>query len=326
MHYLVMKFKKLILILVFFSSKSLFVFSETSTDDVRPICNSIKAEQIDANKIKITWKTSESFAARKIVVLRAEKPIINQGMLISENILQELSVDSNEYEDNVEDAGTYYYAVVARTQSGSLYNILIPSVNATVSPVSPVKNFTKKIYKDMQEQKKSEPEEDSFSTMSVLPEEKTYTEGQMRELPLPYLDLIDDLYKKPSITNQAVLQAGKELSKDYQDSKKQVLLPYIFEEDLISNPVGDGYYLFDILKNYFIEEKYQESVHELKKFLSIYRDPAVTRRAAFYLGEAQYYCRRYRQAIALFLYVEDDLPILARKWIDSSLDFYKIDK
>ncbi|WP_191013632.1 tetratricopeptide repeat protein [Treponema zioleckii] len=278
------------------------------------------------NKVKLTWSTSETFSARKIVVMRAEKPIINQGMLISANILQELSTDTKEYEDNIQDSGTYYYAVVARTQAGTLYNILIPSVNATVTPVVLSKDFTKQIYKDMQEQKKTEPEPDSISTMTVLPEEKIYSEGQMRELPLPYLDLIDDLYKKPSITNPEVIQAGKELSMEYQNSKKKVLLPYIFEEDLISNPEGDGYYLFKILKTHFITEDYQTSVHELKKFLSIYREPDITRRAAFYLGEAQYYCRRYRQAIAMFLFVEDDLPVLARKWIDSSLDFYKLDK
>ncbi len=321
-----MKFKKFLLILLFFSLNIFLTFSQNTTNDVRPICNSIKAEQVDANKVKLTWSTSETFSARKIVVMRAEKPIINQGMLISANILQELSTDTKEYEDNIQDSGTYYYAVVARTQAGTLYNILIPSVNATVTPVVLSKDFTKQIYKDMQEQKKTEPEPDSISTMTVLPEEKIYSEGQMRELPLPYLDLIDDLYKKPSITNPEVIQAGKELSMEYQNSKKKVLLPYIFEEDLISNPEGDGYYLFKILKTHFITEDYQTSVHELKKFLSIYREPDITRRAAFYLGEAQYYCRRYRQAIAMFLFVEDDLPVLARKWIDSSLDFYKLDK
>ena len=100
--------------------------------------------------------------------------------------------------------------------------------------------------------------------------------------------------------------------------------PYVFEEDMVLSPEGDDFFLFESLKNYFIKKDYKGSVKDLKKFLSITRDSRVTVRAVFYLAQSQYFCRNYRKALELFLFLEDDLPELSKKWIDSTLDFYQI--
>ena len=118
--------------------------------------------------------------------------------------------------------------------------------------------------------------------------------------------------------------AAKELSGKYSVKRPKLLDPFIFEEDMIVTPRGDDFFLFESLKNYFIQKDYKGSVKDLCKFLSITREPQVMTRAVFYLAESQYFCRNYRKALELFLFVEDEFPELSKKWIDSTLDFYRI--
>ena len=73
------------------------------------------------------------------------------------------------------------------------------------------------------------------------------------------------------------------------ETMHKMLSPYVFEEDLISPDGGDDYLLFDVLKTTFIKRKYADAVNA-------------------------------------FLYAADAYPSLAKKWIDSSLDFMQLPK
>ncbi|MBQ0052245.1 MAG: hypothetical protein KBT11_09335 [Treponema sp.] len=146
----------------------------------------------------------------------------------------------------------------------------------------------------------------------------------MRNLPLPYLDLIEDIDRKPTFLKPKAMLASRDLAGKYYNAKAELREPYIFEDDLYCAPEGDDYYLFQSLKTYFIKKDYANSVKDLKQFLSVTREPYTTTRAVFYLAESQYYCRNYRAALLLFLFSEDELPELSKKWIDSTLDLYQI--
>ena len=131
--------------------------------------------------------------------------------------------------------------------------------------------------------------------------------------------------KKPSKLSAEVVNAGKSLA-GKTSIQKEKLEPYYFDEDITSPSGGDDYYLFEILKNSFVKKNYEASIIELKKFLSVNRSEETTNRAAFYLAQSQYFTGNYRSALTMFLFTQDTWPILCKKWINSTLDFYTIPK
>ena len=92
----------------------------------------------------------------------------------------------------------------------------------------------------------------------------------------------------------------------------------------MSSASGDNYFLFEILKDHFIKKDYKKSEEKLLSFLAVNRPRQIADRATFYLGEARYFSGDYKGAIESFLQVGETRSALARKWIDSSLDLYKI--
>ena len=123
--------------------------------------------------------------------------------------------------------------------------------------------------------------------------------------------------------SRSVREQGRLLT-DSAQSAHSPLSPYVFEEDLISPDGGDDYLLFDVLKTTFIKRKYKDAQTELLRLLATNRSETVTSRSRFYLGESYYFRGNYAEAINAFLYVIDDYPALAKKWIDSSLDFMQL--
>ena len=279
-------------------------FTHAQKITTRPVCTSISAQKTAVNKIQICWDIPSEFNAASIAVFRSTSQIQQKSTITAEKPVAELPAHTTNYTDTLRHFGDYYYAVIARDKNGDLYNILLPTVNATVKPVSLI------------------PPDDYFES-APEPEEQ-YAPGFLRELPLPYLDLISDLDIKATPMTAKANLAAKELSGKYSVKRPKLLDPFIFEEDMIVTPRGDDFFLFESLKNYFIQKDYKGSVKDLCKFLSITREPQVMTRAVFYLAESQYFCRNYRKALELFLFVEDEFPELSKKWIDSTLDFYRI--
>lgn len=267
----------------------------------RQICTSIQAEKTALNRITLKWNTPEQFSAASVAIFRSASPIV-QSTISAEKPVAEVPARTTTYTDELKKYGSYYYAVIARDKNGTLVADIFPTVNTTAKAVSLA------------------PPEQQPET----PEEELYSPGFLRNLPLPFLAVIDDLGVKPTPMSTAALEAGRTLAQNYAEKSPKLLAPYIFEEDLVCKADGDDYYLFQSLKTYFIQNDYAGSAADLRKLLSVSRTPEVTTRAVFYLAESQYYCRRYREALSLFLFLEDELPELSRKWIDSTLDFYAV--
>ena len=294
-------FPRLIFLALFFAQA---VFSYSQKITTRPVCTAIEAKKIGINKIQLTWNIPEGFSAASIAIFRSTSQIQLSSTISAEKPVAEVSSHTNTYTDNLKHFGDYYYALIARDKDGTLFNALFPSVNTTVKPVSLI------------------PPDDYFE-IAEEPDEQ-YVPGFLRELPLPYLDLISDLDIPPTKMSAKAKKAGSTLAGKYAVKKPTPLSPYVFEQDMILSPEGDDFFLFESLKTYFIKKDYKGSVKDLIKFLQITREPSVTTRAVFYLAQSQYYCKNYRKALELFLFVEDELPELSKKWIDSTLDFYKI--
>ena len=267
----------------------------------------ISATAVATDKIKVTWKLPKDFNAASLLVFKSTEPFSSRANSNS-LLIAELSPKTMQYFDTVTDFSQYYYAVLAKLSDGSVYKVFLPSINTTVKPVA--------VERPAKEQTKSEEQ--------VLAESpKFYTEGTKRELPLPYIDLIGDFEKKPSELSKEVKAAGKKLAEG-EPLKKEKLPPYYFDEDIISPSGGDDYYLFEILKNYFVKQDYEGSIVELKKFLNINRSESTTNRAAFYLAQSQYFIGNYRSALNMFMFTQDTWPVLCKKWINSTLDFYTV--
>ncbi len=313
-----MNFKKTFFASIFFTFCLSLNFSQSKS---RPVVDMISATAVSTNKIKITWKipktfyaassdksaASATFAVDSILVYKSTVPISAQT-LEKAVLVAKLPPKSCQYIDTVTSFKEYYYAVLAKLKDGSVYKIILPSINTTVKGV--------KVEKPVKIEEKSEEQVEAETP-------KIYNEGTIREFPLPYIDLVENFEKKPSKLKPEVIEAGKKLAEGEQ-LKKEKLLPYYFDEDLVSPSGGDEYYLFEILKNYFVKKNYKESATALQKFLSVNRSAQTTNRAAFYLAESQYFLGNYRSALTMFLFVENDYPLLCKKWINSTLDFYTI--
>lgn len=275
----------------------------------RPVVDMISAKAVSTNKIKITWKLPKDFSAEAVLIYKNTQPFTSVKNLEGLSPEAQLSGKAVSYTDTVTNYRDYYYAVIARLEDGSVYKVIIPSVNATVKGV-----------KVSRPAKKEEPSEEQLEAAR----EKTYETGTLRELPLPYLDLIGDIERKPNVLSKKVMDCGIELAQGYSASPKEKLEPYFFDQDLFEPGGGDDYFLFEVLKNYFVKKDYKGSVKALQEFLGVNRTQETTDRAVFYLGQAQYFNGNYRNALTMFLFVEDSYPVLSKKWINSCLDFYEL--
>ena len=95
---------------------------------------------------------------------------------------------------------------------------------------------------------------------------------------------------------------------------------YIFEEDLVSPDGGDEYLLFEILKASFVTKKYKETIEKLNQLIGTNISEETRNRAYFYLGESQYFCRNYEDAVRSFVKVQAAFPTVSKKWLEDSLD------
>ncbi len=289
-----------ILLLIF----SLFTSILTAQDSSRPIVKQISAQPVSSNKIKVSWKIPSGFSAAALYIYKDTQPFATQSQIQQSAAVAKLTPRSTYYLDTVNNYKEYYYAVIARLENGTNYDVVLPSINATISGVK-VKRVTK-----------AEPVEEI--------EEKRYADGELRELPLPYLDIMGETGRKPNQLSPMVIATGRELAKTHVNRKILPLTPHIFDEDMISPAGGDEYYLFEVLKTSFIRRDYGKATEDLRRFLSINRSQDVTMRAAFYLGESLYFRKKYRDALTMFLFVEEAYPALSKKWMQSTLDLYPL--
>ena len=285
-------------------SASVFCTALSVSASDRPIVSAISAYAGSGRRISVSWTLppAESGNITSLLVFRDTKPISSYSHLASLSPAAELGSRDTGWSDTAGDYRDYYYAVIAVTGK-TRFDIIIPSMNATVNGVH------LKIARDK-----------TASGTAPSEAEKLYPAGAMREIPLPYIDLMEGMNSSKPNLSKAADEAGGRLGSAYSSFRVKPLEPYVFQEDLVSPDGGDDYFLFESLKTCFIRRKYTDSIASLQKLLGTNRSEGVTRRAGFYLAESYYFSGDYRNAVTSFLKVSDEYPVLAKKWIDSSLD------
>ena len=315
-----------------------FVLTVTTAfaQSTRPVVSAITAYAASTTKITVSWvlpSKTEGSVITALQIYRDTKPLAGQNALAKLTPLATVSNTISSYTDTVTDYREYYYAVISLTKAGSYtsdsslyydeeldktanssggkpYIVLLPGVNATVNGVrvkSPVKKNT--VTKKTTESAK----------------EKIYGAGDMREQPLPFLDILgaakipDPKIAKGTEKKALGLVGGKQTHK-----QPTLLEPYFFEQDLMSPDGGDEYLLYEVLSSTFVQKNYPASVAALKRFLAQHRTTDVENRANFYLGESYYFSGKFKDALNTFLSVEDEFAPLSNKWIESSLEQYEI--
>lgn len=283
-----------------------FSYSAFSTE--RPIVRDLSAASSGGTTITLSWELPDSPAPAitGLLVYRSTKPVASYYDISDSEPVAKLSGETFFFSDSVNDFKDYYYAVIARTDSG-LYDIVLPSINATVNGAH------------LKIPQKTDTEEEKTASAK----ETIYSSDGMRTTPLPFLDFVERQNSSVKLSDEMYLIARR-LGKSYSAPENRINEPYIFEEDLISPDGGDGFLLFEVLRTTFIQKKYQESAAELERLIRTNRTQSVTARATFYLAESYYFSGDYKNAAKTFLKVYDTYPAAAKRWIDSSLDLYEL--
>ncbi len=105
------------------------------------------------------------------------------------------------------------------------------------------------------------------------------------------------------------------MTSDAPDTRGVPHRAYLFEIDTLASGAGEEYALRKILETSFIPGKWDATIVDLGRFLSIRRTPDVSARARFYLGQAKYFTGAYSGALLEFLLVQDRYYVQAREWI-----------
>lgn len=273
----------------------------------RPIVSNLEAIPSRGNKINLSWKLPQNPdpVIQKLIIYRSNKPVGTYYDISDSVLITSVDPKTVTYSDTVKNYNDYYYAIIAQVNNGK-YDIILPSVNATVNGAH-----------------LKVPEKKDSKELTASAKEKLIPIDGMRETPLPFLDISEQVNRKPLELSGEVKGVALALGDKSRRTEKR-LEPYIFEEDLISPDGGDDFLLFEILRTTFIQKKYKSSTEQLKKLLGTNRSKSVTKRATFYLGESYYYSKDYNNAVRTFLQIYDDYPLQAKKWIDASLNEVKI--
>jgi hypothetical protein len=274
----------------------------------RPIISGIHTEIVKGTDIAVSWTipAQSDPPVTSLLVFRDKQPITMYIRLDELEPSAELPSDKASWTDSVPDYSNYYYAVIAVTKNGR-YNILLPSINTTVTgahlQIKPSKAALDK---------------------NASAQEKLYPAGAMREMPLPALDLIEGINSNGiQISNKSREQA-KTLALSVPAEQTLPLQPSVFAEDYISPDGGDDYLLFETLRTTFARKKYKDAVIPLEKLIGTNLNEKVINRGIFYLGESYYFTGDYKNAVRCFLKTIEAYPLLSKKWIDSSLDYMSI--
>ena len=306
-----------------------FIISASAAfaQSTKSVVTGIKAESSSAKSVTVTWSSPADLkTVSALLVYRATKPFTGFSQTEKLEPVAILAPNETSYTDTLRTSQVYFYAVVSALGSATssdselffdeetdtkreyssdnpLLKTVLPGVNATVQGARATRQ--KKV---------------KSAIKNAEQPRKTYEDGELRETPLAYIDVLEDLpAHEPKISAEAKNKT-KNLIRKNSRHKPEPLPIHIFEEDLVSPAGGDEYLLFEILKTYFIKKQYSESITQLRKFLAQNRTKEVADRASFYLGESYYYTGNFPSALTRFLALEETYPELSRQWIDSTLD------
>lgn len=224
--------------------------------------------------------------------------------------------------------------------SGMLYAAVLPGLNSTVAPVrasaGQAPGYTASLIPDAHEDTrggKLAADDLPAATESLSKTDLPVMAGTMpRSTDTPrdtssrkVTEIIreeeETQNKERQISFQSERNAALLLPARKGSKRKTVpLFRHIFSEDQVVPAGGDDWLLYEILNEGWMQYSYVQAKTKLSAFLSQHREEGATKRATFYLAEAEYFTDNYENALNLFLTVQDSFPELAGKWIDSCID------
>ena len=262
--------------------------------------------------IVITWTLPSQDALRSIdglFVYRSRQAFSSGSQLSNDTQIASLATTETSFTDTSCGIYSWYYAVTTRYNDGTMYDLIIPTVNATVYAAGIAS------------------QQDTAETPVIISTAtQTYTSsGTIRETPLPYLHLFqDDESLSEAIETETLEEAAKF---GLNSIIRQKVKPYIFSVDEDENATGDTYTLHNIIDTFFKRNDWVSSEAELKKFLQTNKSDYITARAQIYTGQALFFQARYREALNYFMQAEKSYPELdaiSKRWIQYSLDFFEL--
>ena len=287
--------KRLFIISIFFTM-TMFLSAQS-----RPVVQDIQAQASKGTRINISWTLPSDPLGEitKLLIYRDTKPISAYNQLAGAVFLAELSPWETGYTDVVQDYNDYYYAVIAFTDSP--FDMIFVSMNSTVEGV----HLIAPQEKDIEPKKKAE--------------EKLYTDGTMRETPLPFINYVEGQGQEQLISDQA-MQSISSLGTGSEKSSRTRVSPYFFEEDLVSPDSGDDFLLFEVLKTTFVQEKYEEAIVLLNKLNGTNISQSVRNRVNFYIAQAYFFTGDFEQAAMTFAKTAQAFPLQTKIWMNYTLD------
>ena len=306
-HYITMKAR------IFLVSVLIFVCNLFFAESDRPLVYDINATPYSQDQIKISWLLPDYLLEKNnsninIILYRTTQSVFGSDSLKNTEPLAVLPFPTTSYIDTVLEPVDYYYSAMLKIEAQKEYLLVIPSVNTTITGCKPLPKEVKTAEIKTTEQKEE-----------TLPQKK----GELRELPLPYLSLIQN-QDISSVITQETESLAITLAKI--KANKEKIKPHIFRNEQTDNLYGEELILKDIIQDYFVKDYYKETILLLNGFLQLNRGKEITERSIFYLGEAYFYTGNYNQALKAFLLVQKSFPELTNQWIQQTLDMFSIPK
>ena len=268
----------------------------------KPIVTDIQAVAAKGTRINIYWTLPQNPEPQitKLLIYRDTRPISSYNQLNSAYFVAELPAEACGYTDSVMDYNDYFYAVIAFTDRP--FDLILVSMNSTVDGV----HLIAPQQKDIEPKKKSD--------------EKLYTDGTLRETPLPFINYVEGQGQGDTLISDEIAKSATQFSAYSSKSGRTPVSPYFFEEDLISPDSGDDFLLFEVLKNTFVQEKYEEAIVLLNKLNGTNISESVRNRVYFYIAEAYFFTGDFEEAAKAFVKVAHVYPLQTKIWMNYTLD------
>ena len=268
----------------------------------KPIVTDIQAVAAKGTRINIYWTLPQNPEPQitKLLIYRDTRPISSYNQLSSAYFVAELPAEACGYTDSVMDYNDYFYAVIAFTDRP--FDLILVSMNSTVDGV----HLIAPQQKDIEPKKKSD--------------EKLYTDGTLRETPLPFINYVEGQGQGDTLISDEIAKSATQFSAYSSKSGRTPVSPYFFEEDLISPDSGDDFLLFEVLKNTFVQEKYEEAIVLLNKLNGTNISESVRNRVLFYIAEAYFFTGDFEEAAKCFVKVAHVYPLQTKIWMNYTLD------
>ncbi len=305
--------KKLVILAIIVAFSAL-----CSAQSIRPMVQDISSSLLEnGTQVQLSWNISKETSAQisELLIYKNIGSIIKASTLSILTPVATISVSESLYTDTLNNNTANYYAIVARTLDGTIYDVIIPTVNATDKAVVRTKN-------EYVVQSITNTQDNSLAEAS--PRIDTSIKAPLRDRPLPYVDVLsDNSEKNPPIITTETLHAIQTLPT--QEATAIYFKPYIINEDTnVENATGDDYTLAVIVDSFVIHEHWSDAEKELLKFLQINRSKDSTARANFYLAQSYYFQGDYRKSLAHFQKSEKLYPMQSKKWIEEVLNKFTI--